>query len=66
MDLGAVKCSILPALPREVDSGLVDDVHQDGGQVGHHEDTELLQNQMDFELDTSMKIDIHFLKAFNT
>ena len=56
----------MPALPREVNGGLVDDVHQDGGQVGHHEDTELLQNQMDFELDTSMKIDIHFLKAFNT
>ena len=29
-------------LPGDVDGGLVDDVHQDGGQVGHHEDAELL------------------------
>ena len=29
-------------LSGKVDGGLVDDVHQDGGQVGHHEDAELL------------------------
>ena len=44
----------VPALPGEVDGGLVDDVHQDGGQVGHHEDAELLQDQMDFQPDTSI------------
>ena len=46
----------VPALPGQVDGGLVDDVHQDGGQVGHHEDAELLQDQVNLQADTS-KID---------
>ena len=41
-------------LPGEVDGGLVDDVHQDGGQVGHHEDAELLQDQVNLQPHTSM------------
>ena len=45
----------VPTFPGKVDGGLVDDVHQDGGQVGHHEDAELLQYEMDLQTDAPAK-----------
>ena len=49
-DVDGVDQAVL-VLSCDVVGGLVDDVHQDGGQVGHHEDTEKFsgQNQSDYD-----------------